>query len=584
VDLKSGQFVNTQTKTSMLVFQKGVGATDTIRFIDAEESTLAVASLQQVRAKSHRLELELYVERAQVTHIDPTVEMVALGDIAEIRRGTVIEEKDKGTMYPAYGGDLMAYKVDAFNRVSMSVVARHNCVMKIHGQGFCSGDALTVHSLDPARARWVHRRVQRHRPRRPHRPRTTSHKRGRCAELRAHLMNYRRKKNGGGLGSNQSEEERKMPTGIGDVPHGVLVQILESVDYDLAAAGALMRVDRRFRGAVLDERRAAKLVAKELLTKCSRGWSQPRSAYYQLNVGRILDIVATGREGLKGALRSGFLAIARTSGTLAHDALLVRAPLIMRAARQEDASAHAARVLFTAMRPSVVRTILSERIGETRVYGDLSEAEMARVVDGIGCHAFTNRYTGDENGGAPVQDGTFRGEVAAYITECRAPLGARRVLATRGPLCFWDTSGIEDLGHAFDHPELYWPTALLESFSAGGPVTKPDYFSADLMWPTQNVINMSRTFAHSGFNGRIGHWNVARVRRMYATFMQNPVFNQPIGAWDVGRVQNMNHMLRDARAFNQPIAAWNVAAVRERRDILTRAVAFKHPLPAWQDA
>jgi restriction endonuclease S subunit len=158
VDLKSGEFVNTQTKTSMLVFQKGVGATDAITFIDAEGSTLAVASLAQVRAKSYMLEYKRYVERSS-SHTDPTVEMVALGDIAEVRRGRVVKETDKGTIYRAYGGgDLMSFKVDAFNRdginykVSMSGMSRHNCVMKIHGKCFCSGDALTVHSSDETRA------------------------------------------------------------------------------------------------------------------------------------------------------------------------------------------------------------------------------------------------------------------------------------------------------------------------------------------------------------------------------------------------------------------------------------------------
>ena len=159
VDIKSGQFTNTLTKTSMLVFQKGVGRTDTITFIDAEESTLAVASLAQVRERSYILEYKRYVVTGAATHIDPTVQMVALGDIAEVRRGKVIKETDKGTIYRAYGGgDLMSFKVDAFNRdginykVSMSGMSRHNCVMKIHGKCFCSGDALTVHSSDATRA------------------------------------------------------------------------------------------------------------------------------------------------------------------------------------------------------------------------------------------------------------------------------------------------------------------------------------------------------------------------------------------------------------------------------------------------
>ena len=62
-------------------------------------------------------------------------------------------------MYPAYGGgDLMSYKVDAFNRdglnykVSCKGLSRHNCVMKIHGKCFLIESALTVHSSDQTRA------------------------------------------------------------------------------------------------------------------------------------------------------------------------------------------------------------------------------------------------------------------------------------------------------------------------------------------------------------------------------------------------------------------------------------------------
>ncbi len=337
-----------------------------------------------------------------------------------------------------------------------------------------------------------------------------------------------------------------MPAGIGDVPDGVLVQILERVDYDLAAAQAIMSVDRRFRGVMLDERGAAKLVARTLLTKCSAHRND--DAYSQLNVGRILDIVATGREGLKGALRGGILATARNAGTLAHDALLVRAPLMMRVARQnmlDPSYVRAARELFAAMRPSIERTIRSERVGETRVYGDLSDAEMARVVDLLGRHAFTNA-TRDEIARCDpraYQNDELEHEVAAYIAECRAPLSERRVLATRGPMCFWDTSDVTDLSSAF----------------------RSTNFSADLMWPTQNVVDMDGTFADSRFNGRIGHWNVARVESMNYTFADNPVFDQPIAAWNVAAVCEMDRMFDGAVAFKQPLRAWRMINKRFSR-------------------
>jgi len=346
--------------------------------------------------------------------------------------------------------------------------------------------------------------------------------------------------------------------------------ILDRVDYDLNAAQALMRVSRKFHGLMLDQVRLARLVVEMLLTRVlaahtppayeprdhhdSDDWQLP-PAHLQLNVDRILDLVARG-----GALRVEVIQIARSAGTL-HDAMLVRAPFFMRVDNP------AARELLAILRPSIVDAIRSERVGTRRVYEGLTDNEMSRVVGMIGNFAFTNRFhENDERYPA------FRRTVRQYIAECNRPLGERAVLAECGPLCFWDTSGVMDMRHAFAYRDTGAPAETRPLWSN---------FSADLMWATQNVLDVSFMFAFSGFNGRIGHLNVASVRWMVGTFCNNDAFDQPIGEWDVSSVRTMYGMFSEARAFNHPIDKWDVRNVTTMSAMFKGARSFAHSLVGW---
>jgi type I restriction enzyme, S subunit len=95
VDIASGAFVNTGTKTSMLVFQKGVGPTETIQFIGLDESPLVEATLEQLRQKNYSLNYKQYI--AQEVEEVAGFERVRLGDIAsDITFGFMIRSEDYG--------------------------------------------------------------------------------------------------------------------------------------------------------------------------------------------------------------------------------------------------------------------------------------------------------------------------------------------------------------------------------------------------------------------------------------------------------------------------------------------------------
>jgi hypothetical protein len=274
----------------------------------------------------------------------------------------------------------------------------------------------------------------------------------------------------------------------------------------------------------------------------------------ELNVDRLLDVMRAHND-LTRALRRTIVEVAEAEHDAMHDALLVRAPLLGRIARAASAGEAGAAHLFRVLRPSIERAIRSERVGGRYVYRDVGRAEMNALVDRIGCSPLRNRYVE-----ANHPDPALRQELAAYVGECALPLERRSVVRARGPLCFWDTSDVEDLRDLF--------------YGVSG-------VSSDLMWPTQNVVTMTFAFASCAFNGRIGHLNVARVRTMAGLFYKNVAFNQPIGAWDVRRVRSMGSMFWGATAFDQPLATWDVGRVTRMYQMFKRAASFDRPIGSW---
>ena len=342
---------------------------------------------------------------------------------------------------------------------------------------------------------------------------------------------------------------------LSDIPDELLLIILGDTNYDLATVGRLTVLNTTFVRLMSAPAIAASVARLLLMRVVERTATSDR----QLNVDRILDIVSDGRHGLKGALRAQFLDIARNARHKLHNALLVRAPHIQRVSWRfpADATVGAAALLFAALRPSVVRAIESERVHPAYFYRGLGDAEMEYVVRRIGREQFVNQLV------VGRRDTTFRRAVQAYVAEISTPLGRRLLLAQYGPLCFWDTSGIQDMHKAFDSRQD------LRGHAYRNAVSPRMYnFTADLMWPTQSVLSIDYAFAFSRFNGQIGHWNVSNVRSMRKTFVASEEFNADISEWDVSKVADMTGMFKGAASFAQSIAAWDMSRVTEQNEMM----------------
>jgi len=151
VDIASGAFANTGTKTSMLVFQKGVGATEKVAFIGLDEKPLVEATLEELRKKNYSLNFKQYLPQTAV-EVEGS-QMVKLGDIAEIHFGERITKKDNlGTLFPVYGGGNDTFRTDKKNRegvtckVSRFGISEHNCVQIINGEYWLMDSGFTINA------------------------------------------------------------------------------------------------------------------------------------------------------------------------------------------------------------------------------------------------------------------------------------------------------------------------------------------------------------------------------------------------------------------------------------------------------
>ena len=104
VDIASGSFINTGTKTSMMVFQRGVGATEKVSFIGLDEKELVSATLEELRAKHYSLNYKQYLPQSAVEV--EGFEMVKLGDLVNFSGGkfTTGYSKENPGAYPFYSG------------------------------------------------------------------------------------------------------------------------------------------------------------------------------------------------------------------------------------------------------------------------------------------------------------------------------------------------------------------------------------------------------------------------------------------------------------------------------------------------
>jgi len=85
VDIASGAFLNTGTKTSMMVFQKGVGPTEKVSFIGLDESLIAEATLGKLQSKNYSLNFKQYLPQS-VLEVEKGFQMMQIKDILEFQK------------------------------------------------------------------------------------------------------------------------------------------------------------------------------------------------------------------------------------------------------------------------------------------------------------------------------------------------------------------------------------------------------------------------------------------------------------------------------------------------------------------
>jgi len=153
VDIASGAFLNTGTKTSMMVFQRGVGSTEKVSFIGLDEKVLVEATLENLRNKNYSLNYKQYL--AQTAVEVEGFEMVKLGDIAEWQMGKrIVKDQVETGKYPVYGGGGITFYTNTPNRtdinckISREGMSEANCVLMITGDYYQNSQGMTVVSKD----------------------------------------------------------------------------------------------------------------------------------------------------------------------------------------------------------------------------------------------------------------------------------------------------------------------------------------------------------------------------------------------------------------------------------------------------
>jgi restriction endonuclease S subunit len=150
VDIASGSFLNTGTKTSMMVFQKGVGPTEKVSFIGLDEKLLVEATLEELRSKNYSLNYKQYLPQSAVEV--EGFEMVKLENIIELETGTYITKKttEEGP-YPVYGGGGVSSYISQFNRENKFVIAKdgvsETCVRFVYDKFFLNHHGWTFHTI-----------------------------------------------------------------------------------------------------------------------------------------------------------------------------------------------------------------------------------------------------------------------------------------------------------------------------------------------------------------------------------------------------------------------------------------------------
>ena len=146
VDIASGSFLNTGTKTSMMVFQKGVGPTERVAFIGLDEKPLVEATLEDLRTKHYSLNYKQYLPQS-VVEVEG-FEMVKLGDLILADSGDLLSKDAivKGEYPIIGGGKVVGYHNKTNRNADEIVISRvgNACLTFMSGKYYLTDNALAI--------------------------------------------------------------------------------------------------------------------------------------------------------------------------------------------------------------------------------------------------------------------------------------------------------------------------------------------------------------------------------------------------------------------------------------------------------
>jgi surface protein len=122
-----------------------------------------------------------------------------------------------------------------------------------------------------------------------------------------------------------------------------------------------------------------------------------------------------------------------------------------------------------------------------------------------------------------------------------------------GPIEFWDTSQVTDMGNLFN--------ANMDYVMHGGQPSES--FECDLSrWDTSKVTNMDFMFAGAiAFTSDLSAWDTSQVCSMRYMFSCASSFTSDLSNWNTSQVVDMAGMFRWATRFSSNLARWDTSQV-----------------------
>lgn len=148
-------------------------------------------------------------------------------------------------------------------------------------------------------------------------------------------------------------------------------------------------------------------------------------------------------------------------------------------------------------------------------------------------------------------------------------------------LNFIDTSLIVDMSRIFQDSKFNgdiskWDTSKVRFMNE---MFSDSEFNGDISkWDTSNVTEMTGMFHNSKFNGDISKWNTSKVITMREMFSDSR-FNGDISKWNTSEVLNMKNMFMSS-VFNQDISKWDTSKVTDMNNMFYNS-DFNQDISRW---